>query len=157
MYYELAINPDFEVGCNLEDYELGEFDLTKFWKLGNLEGNEIADLQIDISSGEVSDYLSPPISLPIVSQKFKLYIEKWNDKINFVKLDPALRKVGVDSQYYLMEFKSTMKAVKGIKLGLDIFRAENEGSGSILFSEAAAKGMKLGDFKGIAFIEYSRF
>jgi len=154
MYYELTINPDFEVGCNLEDYELGEFDLTKFWEMGNLEGNELADLQIDISSGEVSDYLSPPISLPIVSEKLKLYIEKWNDRINFIKLDPAIRRFGVNCQYYLMEFESSMEAAKGIELGLDIFRAKNEGSGSILFSEVAAKGMRFGDFKGVAFIEH---
>lgn len=153
-YYLLTINGDFNDGCNIDDYELGKFDLCRFWEYGNLTGNDLFNLSVDISSGEVSDYLSPPISLPLVSEKLKNYIEKWNHNLFFTDFQPAIRKSGVNCKYFLVESEETYSMSQGIETGLDIFRyADSDNvAGDILFTEYAAKSMKDLGFKGIVFL-----
>jgi len=152
MYHQLIINGDFKKGCTVEDYDLNDFDLFKFWSQGHIENIKLSDLELDIGAGEVSDYLPSPISVPFVSSKFRAYIEKWSADATFVDLSPAIRSSKINEQFWLLCFNNTYTKEKGMSLGLDIFRSNNEAAGEILFSDAAAKGLKFGSFKGLAFL-----
>lgn len=51
------------------DYEMGGFDLTKFWSGEKFQGSIPRDVRLWIAKGESSDYLGNPLSWPIISDR----------------------------------------------------------------------------------------
>ena len=150
------MDPNYETGCNIADYDLNGFDLVKFWENGNLTDNQLERLRLDIVENDEDDLLGGPLSLPIISEKFKNILNNLVHNATFTSIAPAIRSSKFKYNWYLMEFFSS-KLRESAYTDLDVFRCSKETAGQVVVSEKAVEIFQKNGLLGYACVERNGF
>src|SRR5262249_41076769 len=99
----------------VDDYEMGDFDLTRFWEGIPYLGDIPKEVKIDLDTGKPCDLLGNPMSWLIVSHRLQRVIEKLSgDSVQFIPLIVWKAKKPVD-RYVLANPLKVVDAINSKK------------------------------------------
>jgi hypothetical protein len=76
-YFYVLMHDDRDDLEVVDDYEMGNFDLTRLWHGESLVGGIPSEVRMTVSDGAPADYLGNPISWLLFSKRFSKLIEPY--------------------------------------------------------------------------------